>query len=128
MDLKEKCFDLLQRSDFLTLATSVSGNPSVANVYFANDGFEAIEKLTEHTYDIVLMDIQMPKMDGLEATRVIRNELGLFDLPIIGLSANAHDDDVKKAVASGMDNYITKPIEANTLFKTLWHHLAHQNK
>jgi len=94
----------------------------------ANDGFEAIEKLTEHTYDIVLMDIQMPKMDGLEATRVIRNELGLFDLPIIGLSANAHDDDVKKAVASGMDNYITKPIEANTLFKTLWHHLAHQNK
>ena len=40
MDLKEKCFDLLQRSDFLTLATSVSGNPSVANVYFANDGFD----------------------------------------------------------------------------------------
>jgi len=93
----------------------------------ANDGFEAIEKLTENTYDLVLMDIQMPKMDGLEATRVIRNELGLLELPIIGLSANAHDDDVKKAVASGMDNYITKPIEANTLFKTLWHHLSHQS-
>lgn len=94
----------------------------------ANDGFEAIEKLTENTYDLVLMDIQMPKMDGLEATRVIRNELGLVDLPIIGLSANAHDDDVKKAVACGMDNYITKPIEANTLFKTLWHHLSYKNK
>ncbi|WP_166114006.1 CHASE domain-containing protein [Pseudoalteromonas sp. Z9A5] len=92
----------------------------------ASDGFEAIEKLTENTYDIVLMDIQMPKMDGLQATKVIRNELGLIDLPIIGLSANAHDDDVKKAAACGMDNYITKPIDANTLFKTLWHHLSHK--
>ena len=65
----------------------------------ANDGFEAIEKLAENSYDIVLMDIQMPRMDGLKATKVIRRDLGLIDLPIIGLSANAHDDDVKKALA-----------------------------
>jgi signal transduction histidine kinase/ActR/RegA family two-component response regulator len=94
----------------------------------ANDGFEAIEMLTKQNYDIVLMDIQMPRMDGLKATKVIRNELGLIDLPIIGLSANAHDDDVNKAIASGMDNYITKPIDANTLFKTLWHHLSRTEK
>ena len=92
----------------------------------ANDGFEAIEKLTENSYDIVLMDIQMPKMDGLQATKVIRCDLGLIDLPIIGLSANAHDDDVKKALASGMNSYITKPIDANTLFKTLWHYLSNK--
>ncbi|GAB0111314.1 CHASE domain-containing protein [Pseudoalteromonas distincta] len=90
----------------------------------ANDGFEAIEKLAENSYDIVLMDIQMPKMDGLKATKVIRRDLELIDLPIIGLSANAHDDDVKKALACGMNGYITKPIDANTLFKTLWHHLS----
>ncbi|TMP03013.1 histidine kinase [Pseudoalteromonas sp. S3178] len=95
------------------------------NADIANDGFEAIEKLTANTYDIVIMDIQMPKMDGLQATTVIRNDLGLIDLPIIGLSANAHDDDVKKALACGMDSYITKPIDANTLFKTLWHYLPH---
>ena len=90
----------------------------------ANDGFEAIEKLAENSYDIVLMDIQMPKMDGLKATKVIRRDLELIDLPIIGLSANAHDDDVKKALACGMNGYITKPIDADTLFKTLWHHLS----
>lgn len=90
----------------------------------AGDGIEAIEKLTEKSYDIVLMDIQMPKMDGLQATKVIREELGLLELPIIGLSANAHDDDITKAFECGMDNYITKPIDANSLFKTLWHHLS----
>ena len=70
------------------------------------------------------MDIQMPEMDGLKATKVIRRDLELIDLPIIGLSANAHDEDVKKALACGMNGYITKPIDANTLFKTLWHHLS----
>ena len=92
----------------------------------ACDGFEAIEKLTEKSYDIVLMDIQMPRMDGLQATKVIRNELGLVDLPIIGLSANAHDVDVKKALTSGMDNYMTKPIDANILFKILGHYLSNR--
>jgi two-component system, sensor histidine kinase len=90
----------------------------------ANNGLEAIEMLSEQSYDIVLMDIQMPKMDGLQATKVIRNELGMFDLPIIGLSANAHAADIKKAAHCGMNDYITKPIEANVLFKTVWHYLS----
>ena len=92
----------------------------------AKDGHEAIKMISEKSYDLVLMDIQMPNMDGLQATQVIRNELLINDLPIIGLSANAHDDDLKKGLASGMDGYLTKPIDADKLFKTLWYHL--QNK
>ncbi len=89
----------------------------------ANDGFEAIEKVSQTPYDLVLMDIQMPNMDGLQATKVIRNELFMSELPIIGLSANAHDEDAKKALATGMDDYLTKPIDADKLFKTMWHYL-----
>ena len=89
----------------------------------ASDGFEAIEKVSETRYDLVLMDIQMPNMDGLQATKVIRDELFIHQLPIIALSANAHDDDVKKALAAGMDGYLTKPIDAEKLFKTIWHYL-----
>ena len=94
----------------------------------ANDGLEAIAMLSEKNYDLVLMDIQMPNMDGLQATKVIRNELGFFDLPIIGLSANAHEQDAQKAIASGMDSYMTKPIEADELFKTLWYYLSRLDK
>jgi len=54
---------------------------------------------------------------------VIRYELFMHQLPIIALSANAHDDDVKKALAVGMDGYLTKPIDAEKLFKTVWHYL-----
>ncbi|HAU04360.1 MAG TPA: histidine kinase, partial [Pseudoalteromonas shioyasakiensis] len=89
----------------------------------AKDGHEAIKMISEKSYDLVLMDIQMPNMDGLQATKVIRNELLITDLPIIGLSANAHDDDLKKGLASGMNGYLTKPIDADKLFKTLWHFL-----
>tara|TARA_Y100000780_G_scaffold209457_1_gene207006 strand:+ start:12627 stop:15323 length:2697 start_codon:yes stop_codon:yes gene_type:complete len=89
----------------------------------AKDGHEAIKMISEKSYDLVLMDIQMPNMDGLQATKVIRNELLISELPIIGLSANAHDDDLKKGLASGMNGYLTKPIDADKLFKTLWQHL-----
>jgi len=94
-------------------------------VDIANDGLEALKMLSEHKYDLVLMDVQMPKMDGLKATQVIRSELGYLDLPIIALSANAHEEDIKKALNAGMDNYLTKPIDADTLFKMLWFYLPH---
>ncbi|MEO2282161.1 ATP-binding protein [Pseudoalteromonas pernae] len=85
----------------------------------ANDGIEAIEMVSQKQYDIVLMDIQMPNMDGLEATKVIRNELLLTDLPIIGLSANAQERDLKLAEHYGMNDYVVKPIEANLLFASI---------
>ncbi|MFY8275528.1 ATP-binding protein [Pseudoalteromonas sp. SSDWG2] len=94
----------------------------------ANDGIEAIEMISRKQYDIVLMDIQMPNMDGLEATRVIRNELLLSSLTIIGLSANAQDRDLKLAIHYGMDDYVVKPIEADLLFATIARQLKHERK
>ncbi|WP_105265657.1 ATP-binding protein [Pseudoalteromonas sp. T1lg76] len=90
----------------------------------ANDGVEAVAMVGRKHYDLVLMDIQMPNMDGLTATREIRNELLLSDLPIIGLSANAQERDVKLAQQCGMDDYVVKPIEANTLFSSIARQLA----
>ncbi|NOU52125.1 response regulator [Pseudoalteromonas sp. JBTF-M23] len=82
----------------------------------AEDGRQAVNKLsnTPYAYDLVLMDIQMPVMDGFNATQYIRNELKL-NLPICGLSANAMSEDYDKAIACGMDNFITKPIEIDKL-------------
>lgn len=96
-------------------------------VDFANNGMEAIEKLlnqlaTERRYDLVLMDIQMPVMDGLSATRKIREDLKL-DLPIVAMTAHAMDEDSRKSKAVGMDEHLSKPIELNELYRVLTSYL-----
>jgi CheY-like chemotaxis protein len=72
-------------------------------------------------YDAVLMDIKMPVMDGFEATRGIRALEGEYwkTLPIIAMSANAYDEDVKECLASGMDAHIAKPFDPANLLKLL---------
>ena len=84
-----------------------------ASVLLANDGSEAIKLLreAESSIDLVLMDVQMPVMDGLEATQRIRALRRFENLPIIGLSAGAYAEDIEKALESGMNNYITKPVD-----------------
>jgi CheY-like chemotaxis protein len=91
----------------------------------AEDGQQAIDKLTNtpYAYDLVLMDIQMPVMDGFTATDYIRNELNLT-MPICGLSANAMSEDYNRAIAHGMDNFITKPIEIDKLKAVLEQYLS----
>ncbi|CAM4028205.1 ATP-binding protein [Pseudoalteromonas byunsanensis] len=91
----------------------------------AEDGKQAINKLsnTPYAYDLVLMDIQMPVMDGFKATQCIRNELKL-DIPICGLSANAMSEDFDKALAHGMNHFITKPIEMDKLKAVLLQYLS----
>ncbi len=88
-------------------------------VHCAKNGSEAIDRLEQDPFDLVLMDIQMPLMDGLEATRILRSQ-GKFDaLPIIAMTAHALKGDRDKGINAGMNDYITKPIDPAFLFKTL---------
>ncbi|MDG4476322.1 hybrid sensor histidine kinase/response regulator [Thiovibrio frasassiensis] len=87
-------------------------------VDIAGNGHEALIALQGKTYDAVLMDVMMPKMDGLAATRAIRQTLHL-DLPIIALTANAIKGDREKCLEAGMDEYLSKPVEIQRLYQTL---------
>ena len=89
------------------------------NVDIAANGLEAINKVLETPYDLVLMDIQMPEMDGYTATGRIRNIPRFKDLPIIAMTAHAMSGDREKCLAAGMNDYVTKPIDKKQLFRTL---------
>ncbi|MBP2283004.1 PAS domain S-box-containing protein [Flavobacterium sp. CG_23.5] len=84
----------------------------------ANNGKEAVEKLQKNTYDIILMDLQMPVMNGFEATRYIRNELN-SNIPIIALTADVTSVDVEKCKAAGMNDYVSKPIDEKILYNKI---------
>jgi signal transduction histidine kinase/DNA-binding response OmpR family regulator/HPt (histidine-containing phosphotransfer) domain-containing protein len=100
-------------------------------VEVANNGKEALERLgidqkdgqcsmaDEFSFDVVLMDVQMPRMDGFEATRLIRGEPRLKELPIIAMTAHAMKGDRELCIEAGMDDYITKPINPSALFSSL---------
>jgi len=83
------------------------------------NGAKAVEAVRDGAFDLVLMDIQMPEMDGREATTVIRNELGLADLPIIAMTAHTMAGDREKCLAVGMSDYISKPIDPELLFQAI---------
>ena len=85
----------------------------------AGDGAEAVAKVQANPYDGVLMDCQMPVMDGYTATRVIRNLAGFQDLPIIAMTANALAGDREAILAAGMNDHIPKPIDVDLMFATL---------
>jgi PAS domain S-box-containing protein len=91
------------------------------HVDVANHGREAIRLLSDRAqrYDLVLMDIQMPEMDGYETVRAVRDELRLTDLPVVGLTAHALDSERVQGLESGMNDYLTKPIEPEQLLGVL---------
>lgn len=91
------------------------------NVYVADNGKEAIEKLEELEVDMVLMDIQMPVMDGVEAIKIIRqNEIDTkLHMPVIAVTAYALEGDREKFINLGFDDYISKPVEVDNLIKTI---------
>ncbi|MFZ6644829.1 response regulator [Undibacterium sp. TJN25] len=91
-----------------------------AKVEIGRDGFEAIRKLDEVSdIDMVLMDVMMPGMDGLEATRNIRKDARFQKLPIIGITAKAMKDDQEQCLNAGMSDYLAKPIDLERLYSLL---------
>jgi CheY-like chemotaxis protein len=86
----------------------------------ASNGIEAIEALERQTYDLVLMDVQMPEMDGLEASRRITSRWPSDERPrIVAMTANAMQGDRDECLAAGMDDYLTKPIRVDALIEAL---------
>jgi two-component system sensor histidine kinase/response regulator len=88
-------------------------------ITLANDGQEAVNAVKENEYDVVLMDVQMPVMDGYTATREIRKDGRFKELPIIAMTANAMAGDREKSLEAGMNDYVAKPIDTKDLFNTL---------
>ncbi len=97
-------------------------------VDIANHGQEALDMLENNIYDLVLMDIQMPVLDGLSATRKIREQDEFARLPIIAMSAHAMSGDKDKSLAAGMDDHLTKPIDPQLLYTTLYQWLGVRRK
>ena len=99
-----------------------------AVVVTASGGTEALALLTAvaHPFDVILMDVQMPGMDGHEVTRRIRGQLGLHDLPIIALTAGASAADQPRAIDAGMDDFLTKPIDPQQLLQSVRRHVERQ--
>jgi CheY-like chemotaxis protein len=90
-------------------------------VVVANHGREALARLDSADFDLILMDVEMPEMDGLEATAIIREqEKGTGShVPIVAMTAHAMKGDRERCLAAGMDDYVSKPIRAQQLFDTL---------
>ena len=100
------------------MTTRVLNKLGYKDIQIAQTGLEAIEKFNEKFYDVILMDVQMPEMDGLEATRLIRTKQ--YQQPvIISMTANAMQDDKEKCIAAGMDYYVSKPIDVAQLVEAL---------
>lgn len=90
----------------------------------ASDGVVCVDKLETEpagTYDLVLMDIQMPNMDGYKATQIIRqlSDKAKANIPIIAMTANAFEEDRQKAFSVGMNEHVAKPIDVDQIIKTL---------
>jgi len=88
-------------------------------VTIAENGKEAVDLAGKTAFDALLMDLQMPEMDGFEATRVIRSNKSIVQPPIIAMTANAMAGDRERCLAAGMDDHVAKPIEPEILFETL---------
>ena len=98
------------------------------HVEIANHGQEAIDKLALKRFDCVLMDVQMPVMDGFTATSVLREDSEFEDLPILAMTANATVEDRQRCLEAGMNDHIAKPISPALLFETLLKWVPHRER
>ena len=87
----------------------------------ARDGMEAVALCRENDYDIIIMDVMMPEMDGLEAAKAIRalDRPDAKTIPIIAMTANVFKEDLEKCLAAGMNAHLSKPLDAETMKRTI---------
>ncbi|MFI5171301.1 MAG: response regulator [Chitinophagales bacterium] len=98
------------------LINSVAGEVKIEIV---SNGKQALEKLNMNKFDVVLMDVRMPEMDGLETTAAIRKNEKIKSVPIIAMTAGTTEDEIKECFAVGMDEFVTKPFDVNDLFRKI---------
>ncbi|MDB6062362.1 MAG: sensor hybrid histidine kinase [Verrucomicrobiaceae bacterium] len=123
--------NLLQRMHSNQRVLLVEDNPinrevatellSRANLHVetANDGSQAVAMVLAHAYDLILMDVQMPVMDGMAATRAIRTHAQFATLPIVAMTANAFGEDRIACIEAGMNDHVAKPVDPEALYGTL---------
>jgi PAS domain S-box-containing protein len=116
--LADKKILLVEDNEMNRVVAETILNQYGASIFESVNGVEAVEAVKNHSFDIVLMDIQMPVMDGLEATRVIRNDLH-STIPIIALTANAVKGEMEKCIQAGMNDYLSKPFEEEDLIRLI---------
>ncbi|EMN7216908.1 response regulator, partial [Vibrio vulnificus] len=102
-------------------------NGTNLNIITADNGKLAIEALEHHPIDLVLMDMQMPVMDGITATKAIRERAEWATLPIVAMTANAMQSDVERCHEAGMNNHVAKPINVHNLYQVLSQYLSASN-
>ncbi len=124
--------ELAGKGQLILLAEDNEANIATIGSYLRHKGYEvevaqngkvALEKVRALSPALVLMDVQMPEMDGLEATRRIRQELGLEHLPVIALTALAMSGDRERGILAGVNEYVTKPVSLRDLVKVIEAHL-----
>lgn len=98
------------------------------NVHEAVDAESGIELARQHLPDLILMDIQLPGMDGLAATRLIREDTELVDIPVVALTSYAMEGDEEKAMESGCSGYISKPIDTRGFLESIDRYLQQFGK
>lgn len=120
IDLSQKRILVVEDNDINLEVATYLLKETHAKVEIARNGLEAVEAIQEqeHPFDLILMDVQMPLMDGYEATRIIRKELNVLT-PIVAMTANVMVQDIDKCIQAGMDAHIGKPFEVEDFYGTL---------
>ena len=117
--LKGKKILLVEDNDINQLVAKDILEQAGIQVSIANNGEESIKHVRANKFDVVLMDMQMPIMDGYKATKILRETYSSLELPVIAMTANALKGDRERSIEAGMNDYISKPIDPEILFETL---------
>ena len=120
---KDNLILLVEDTDAVTMLISEYLKRHGYKVVTARDGFEGIARINESVPDLILMDVMMPELDGIETTRRIRTQLGLNHIPIIALTALAMAGDRERCLEAGMNGYLSKPVKLKELLETIEHYL-----